>query len=311
MVRSQRIQPNMYFGRPGALTTIPWPRGDIDKPYDRQTFDFVTGTGQHMVSSAAAGSRAYSLAWNALHVDNFSLLEQYWNGSIGVGPWALIDPSATNLLLPNQASATNNFCDTTGWKTVGGAAADGTILSNSSTSFIHRTAATRSIRWQFTVGASTTPQLAPTAPYRNWFGIPVVPSLAYAWSLWARPDGVVDSSITMAAKIQWMDAAGATLSTSTGGDVVVAAAMTKLTVTAVTPAGAAYALPYLNATGSTITTTASIYADEFLFEQDSVFNTWAPGTGVRAVDILALTETSPFDARWRKGATMTVRELAV
>lgn len=310
MARSNRYWPSVYFGRPGALTTLPWPQGDIDKPYDRLTFDFVTGTGQHMISSAAAGSRPFTLTWNALHIDTFSMIEQYWNGALGVGPWAFVDPSATNLLLPNQASATNNFCDTTGWKTVGGAAADGTIFSNTTTSFIHRTGATRGIKWQFTVGAATTPQLTFTPPYRNWYGIPVVIGLPYAFSLWARPDGTVDSSITMAAKIQWMDATGATLSTSTGGDVVVGAALTKLSVTATAPANAAYAMPYLNATGSTITTGASIYADEFLFEQDSVFNPWAPGTGVRPVDILSLTDTTPFDARFRKSAALVVRELA-
>lgn len=309
-MRAERQVPSVYFGRPGSLVQVPWPRGDVEKPYSRQVFVFETGGGQNAVSILASGARAYQMHWNALHLDNFNLLAQYWSGGMGVGPWVLIDPSVPNLLLPNQSSASAAFGDTTGFKTVGGAAADGTILSNTSATFIHRTGSQRSIRWQFTVGAATTPQLTFNPPYRNWFGIPVVVGLPYAFSLWARPDGTVDSSITMAAKIQWMDSAGATLSTSTGGDIVVGAAMTKLSVTATAPANAAYAMPYLNSTGSTITTGASIYADEFLFEQDSAFNSWAPGTGCRAVEIIAFPDTVPFETRMRRAIDVTILELA-
>jgi len=310
VARSERQVPAVYFGRPGALIQLPWPLGDMEKPYGRKTFVFETGAGQSAVSTLSTGGRVYNLHWNALHLDNYSLLDQYWSGGMGIGPWAFIDPSIPNLLLPNQAGATSLYSDSTGLKTVGGALADGTILSNTSATFIHRTGAPRSVRWQFTTAASTTPQLTFTAPYRNWFGVPAMTGLPYAFSLWARPDGTVDSSITMAAKIQWMDATGATLSTSTGGDIVVGAAFTKLTVTATAPANTAYAMPYLNAIGSTITTGASIYADEFLFEQDSVFNNWAPGKGCRPVEIVSLADVVPFETRMRRAVDATLMELA-
>ena len=35
MVRDSRYWPNVYFGRPGALTTLPWPRGGVDRPYEK------------------------------------------------------------------------------------------------------------------------------------------------------------------------------------------------------------------------------------------------------------------------------------
>lgn len=309
MVRANRLVPSVYFGRPGALVTLPYPRGDIDRSYDRQVFDFLTGSGQHMISSCAEGSRPYTVSWNALHVDNFALIEQYWVGAMGTGPWAFIDPATTNMLMPNQASATNAMLDSTGWQTSTGAANMGTIISNTSSTFIHRSRATRSIRWQFTVAPATTPVLTVTPPYRNWFGIPVVIGLPYAFSGWVRADGVVDSSITMALKMRWLDSAGAQLSEATSGDIVVGTTFTQLSVIQTAPAGAAYVYPYLSTTGATITTGGSIYADEFLLEQDSVVNPWAPGTGVRPVEILALPETSPFDSRFRKGLGMTLREL--
>lgn len=315
MARAARIWPNVYFGRPGSLFTLPYPRGDISKPYDRLTFDFITGSGQHSVLSMAQGSRPYTMTWNSFHGDTFATLDQFWTGQMGVGPWVFIDPSANNLLLPNQASATNNLMDTTGFATSTGAANMGTLISNSSGTFIHRTAATRSLRWQFTVGAATSPQLNIGAPYRNWFGIPVAPNLGYNFSVWARPDGVVDASITMAAKVDWLDAAGSVLSTYSSGDIVMTG-WTKLHTSligpgAIAPSNAVYARPNLVATGATITTGASIYADELMFEQDLIANNWSPGTGVRAVEMLSLDDNVPFDVKWKKGIAMTLRELAV
>lgn len=308
MVRASRIWPNVYLGKPGALTTLPWPRGDMDRQYERLTADFVTNTGQHLVTMSPQGSRLYTLNWNSLHGDSYGLLSQYWSGMMGVGPWAFIDPSANNLLMPNQASATSNMNDATGVQTLTGSPQMGTVLSNSSASFIHRTGGTRSIQWQWPTAASGTPTLCFTPPYRNWFGIPVVVGLPYAWSIWAMPDGVVDTSVTCSARIQWLNAAGTQIQQDTSGDSVLTT-WGKLTVSVNAPVGAYYARPVLITNSATITTGASVYADEPLFEQDSVFNSWAPGTGCRPVEITGLTDPIPFDAKWRKGITLNLREL--
>jgi hypothetical protein len=183
-MRASRIWPNVYFGKPGALTTLPWPRGDLDRPYEKLTADFVTGSGQHMVSSLAQGSRPFTVNWQAMHSDSFAGIEQYWVGAMGAGPWVFIDPSVNNMLMPNQAAASNVLYDTTGFVTNTTAAGHGTLLSNTAAAFIHRTGATRSLRWQFPVTPLTNPQINITAPYRNWSGMPVVPGLPYVFSLW-------------------------------------------------------------------------------------------------------------------------------
>jgi hypothetical protein len=309
MARSERQVPSVYFGRPGALVTLPWPRGDLGKPYERLTSDFVTGTGQHAVQQGPLGSRSYAVNWNALHQDTYSLIEQYVTGNMGMGPWAFLDPSAPNLLLPNQASATNNTYDLAGLATSTGLASAGTLLSNTDATAIHRTGATRSIRWQFVSAASGSPTLVFGSPYRNWYGIPVFPGLSYAWSTWMKPDGIVDSAITMSARIQWLDAAGSQLSESTSGDFTPGTWL-RFSAIAAAPAGAAYARPVIVSTSATITTGASIYVYEPLFEQDSVANAWAPGTGVRAVEILSMAETVPFAARFRTSLALNLRELA-
>lgn len=303
MVRAERNQPTVYFGRPGYLLPMPWPRGDQDNPYDRAMFDFVTGSGQHSVSVLANGSRAYSLAWNALHMDTYKQVEQFWLGQMGQGPWVYIDPSRPNLLMNNQASATQQFNDTRNWMTfVGG------LTSNSDPTFVHRPGARRSLRWQFTGTIAATSILDMTWAFRNWWGIPIVPGLSYAFSSWVRPDNIIDSSITMSLRVRWVDATGAQVSETTSGDVVVTA-WTRLSVIGAPPVGAVYAQPRYVVNGTTVLANASIYVDEPLFEQDTVVNDWAPGTGVRPVEIMSLGDSVPFAARARTKATMVLREL--
>jgi hypothetical protein len=311
MARSGRQVPNVYFGRPGSLVTLPWPRGDQDSPYDRLTYDFVTGAGQHAVSSMVYGSRSFTVNWEALHVDNYALIEQYRIGVNGAGPWAYIDPSRPNLLMPNQSAAGGLTNDASQWKTLTGAANEGQLSANSDPTFIHRTRGTRSLRWLFNVSAATVPVLLFTTPYRNWPGIPAVADLPYSFASWMRADGIVDSSITAGIRLRWLTAAGAEISETSSGNLTVTGTWQRITATGTAPANTAYVEPRYVATGSSITTGASLYIDEPLLEQDSVVNDWAPGTGVRPVEIVGLPETVPFDVRMRTGLSLELRELAV
>lgn len=312
MVRADRNYPDVYFGRPGALQRLPYPRGDMDKSYDRSVFDFQTGSGEHQVSSLAGGSRQRTINWNALHVDNYAILERYWTGMAGVGPFVFIDPSDRNLLMPNQASATSSFYDARHWHTSTGAADMGTLLSNGAGGITqHSVYNTRSLRWYFNSSpVNASPLLILDAPYRNWAGYPVVPGLSYFFSAWARPDSVVDTSITMAAKIQWLDATGALVSEVSGGALVMSAGWVQHSVSGVAPAGAVYVRPVFLVTGATVTVNGSVYIDEPMLEQDTVLNTWAPGTGLRPVELLGLTDAVPFNARFRKAISLVLRELA-
>ena len=310
MPRAERQVPSVYFGRPGSYVTLPWPRGDLDKPNVRPSYDFVTGSGGHFVSFLSSTARTFAVNWNALHLDNYNLLDQYWSGANGSGPWAFVDPSMPNLLLPNQSSATNASYDTSGFATSTGAANMGTLLSNTNSAFFRRAGTQRSLRWQFPVAAAAAPQINLAAPYRNWYGIPAVAGLPYTFSVWGRPDSVVDTAITLSARMTWMDAAGATLSTATSGNINMNSGYVKLTATGTAPANTAYVAPILVADGATITTGASIYLDELMLEQDSVANTWAPGSGFRAVEILSLADVVPFETRMRRGCSMILQELA-
>lgn len=310
MARSGRQVPSVYFGRPGALVTLPWPRGDQSSGYERLTSDFVTGAGQHVVTSMVSGNRPFTLNWEALHVDNWELVEQYRIGAMGLGPWAYIDPSRPNLLMANQAAAGSLTYNADGWATVTGASNEGTLSANSNTTFIHRAGAPRSLRWLFSVSAATVPVLRFTVPYRSWYGIPAVAGLPYSFATWLRADGTVDSDITVGLRLKWMTSAGLEISESSNGNSSVTGTWVRQTVTGTAPANTAYVEPRYVVVGSSVTTGASLYLDEPLLEQDSVVNTWAPGTGVRPVEIIEAPETVPFDVRMRSGISMALREVA-
>lgn len=309
MPRSQRQVPNLYFGRPGKLVTLPWPQGGAERGADRQTYDFLTGSGLHQISRLAVASRAYQLTWNALHQDTFTLLEQHNLGANGPGPWAFIDPSAPNILPANVAAATGMTLDATDLYTDG--LTSGVPGSNSVSTFIRRTYGNRSIRWLFSDPVvATTPTLKVSSQFRNWAGIPVVPGLPYSFSSWMRVDGTIETSATVGMNLVWMDSAGATLSTSTGATVAVTSTWVQRSVIGTAPAGAAYVSPLWSLTGSTMVTGGAIYIDEPILEQDSVVNDWAPGTGIRPVEITTLPESVPFEARFRTNVQMGFRELS-
>lgn len=310
MARGQRQVPNLYFGRPGKLVTLPWPRGGIDRSPDRQTYDFMTGSGLHQLSRLAVASRAYTLNWEALHQDTYTLLEQHNLGANGPGPWALIDPSAPNILPLNVAAATGLTLDATDLVTKTVSDANGIVGSNSDANFIHRTTGNRSIRWLFPgPTVATEPVLLVQPQFRNWAAIPCLPGLSYAFSSWVRVDGTVETSATLAHKIDWLDATGTRILLSTGGDVAVTATWARRSCIAVAPAGAVYAMPRWVLDGPSMAAGGALYIDEPLFEQDTVVNDWAPGTGIRPVEITGMPETVPFEARFRTNVSMGLREL--
>lgn len=304
-----RIVPDIYFGRPGALETFPWPLGGMQRPYERQVADFLTGSGAHRVNKIVGGSRLFTLNWDNLRYDTYARLEAYVAGHMGTGPFVLLDPSAINLLTVNQSSATSERNSATGFTT--SATNHGTPGSNSSSTHIHRAGAPRSLRWEFTVAAATNPLLEVTTVYSGWHGVPVRVGDSYVFSAWVKPDGTVDGSIQVEAKIQWRNAAGATVGSEASGGVQTVTGWTRLVATAAAPVGAVYASCRLVAVGSTITTGASLYVDELQLEVGSAVTDWRPGTGVYPVSILAMGDAAPWASTWRTGPALVLREVVV
>ncbi len=308
-MRASRQVPKIYFGAPGKLQTLPWPKNGLDRVYERQTFDFLTGSGLHQVSSLTAGSRQFNISWDTLHVDTFTLLDQYRTGANGPGPWVLIDPSAPNLLPANVAAAGGVTATTAEWFTPTATAGQGAPATNKTTSYIHRAAGWTSMGWKFTSAPDAVAVLSARPQFRNWFGHPVMPGLSYVFSSWVTVDGTVETNATVSVRLGWLDSTGAQLSESAGTSTAVTG-WTQLSVIATAPAGAVYVEPRWRLDGTTMATGGSLYIDEPVLEQSSTLNAWAMGTGIRPVEILSLGEGVPFDVRWRTGTAMTLRELA-
>jgi hypothetical protein len=310
-MRSSRQVPTIYFGQPGkALQMLPWPSGGIDMPYERQTFDFLTGSGLHQVSSLSVGSRQYTINWDSMHLDTFSLLSQYRIGTNGPGPFCLFDPSAPNLLPANASAPTGVtslpnpefFLPTAG-------AGQGSLGQNVTAALIHRTSGWASLRWVFNSAPDAVCTLAVTPQFRNWFGHPVVSGLPYAFSSWVTVDGTIETNASVSVRLGWLDKTGAQLSESSG-TVTAVTGWTQLSVLATAPANAVYAVPRWVLDGTTMATGGALFIDENLWEQSQSVNTWAPGSGIRPVEIVGLNETVPFESRFRTNVQMTLRELA-
>jgi hypothetical protein len=232
----------------------------------------------------------------------------------GPAPFVFIDPSAPNLLPANIAASTGLLNNATGFLTfqTTNPGDNGTPGANSDPLFIHRVGGWRSIRWRFLVAPPAGDVIIGVLPgYRSWFGHPVVPTLPYSFSSWMRVDGTVETNATCSLRLRWLDAAGTLIGSEvTSTPVSVTSTWQRLSLTSTAPSNAAYLVPRWAATGSTLALNGIIYIDEPLLEQDSVVNAWAPGTGLRPVEIVGLPEVVPFAARFRTGTTLTLRELA-
>lgn len=263
----------IYFGRPGALVAIHDPRGNIRATRARPTGKFRTGDGGAALERRLHGVRQYTLGYESLTRADFHTLMQYDQGHMGIGPWALIDPGQINMLTVNQSSATSLTNDTDNFTVAG----SGWAVSSSATLYRR---GPRSLLMTATY-ADQTGALTLDSPYAGWSGIPVV-DRDHAFSFYART--AVDSAVSMAARMAYLDVNGATLSTTTGTVVVAGTgAWSQVLVSANADTGSAYCNLTVVASGASAG--ALLYLDEFQFEAASTPTSWTPGTGVFPVVI--------------------------
>lgn len=311
--RGYDTDPNIYFGLPGNLITLPWPQGGVVAPVDRSVFLFETGNGGYQSSTLLGTSRSYTLSWEALHQKTFDPLNAYWLGHRGAGPFCIIDPSRPNLLTPAQSSATGFSNSNLDWVlgplTTGkfqGALSQNLVAAN-----IHGTHSVASMVWTtFTAVTLDTPYciLSPSVPYHTWYGTPVVVGLPYTFALWAKA-AVVNPLVDV--QLVWLDITGAQISISHTGDTAfTAGTWYQPFITDVAPAGAVFVQPRVLMKSSSLTSpTAALYIDEPQLEQTDTVYYWAPGTGAYAVSIVGLSEAIPFDANMRLQPTLSLREI--
>jgi hypothetical protein len=275
------VSTTIYFGRPGGLITLHHPRGGVRATRERPIGQFRPGDGGYASERRLHGARKYVLGYESLSREDFHTILAYDQGHMGVGPWALLDPGQVNMLTVNQSSATSHLNETDNFSVAG----SGWAITSSAV-LVRR--GTRSLRMAATY-ADQTGTLSLTSPYAGWHGIPVA-DLDHTFSFYART--AVDSAISVAARIVYLDVNGATLSTTTGSTVVAGTgAWSQVSATANADSTAAYCNLSVIASGASAG--ALLYLDEFQFEAAAAATDWTPGTGVLPVVIEAL------DENWR------------
>src|SRR4051794_29763530 len=107
-----------YLGRPGALVQLPLPSRGTQVPFSGAgaTHRLLSGG---VVQDKFAVKRSWQLGWQMLTRDQVGVLNAFVYGTVGPGPYVLIDPEQRNLLSPNQSSGTDVTGDTTDFSTFG------------------------------------------------------------------------------------------------------------------------------------------------------------------------------------------------
>lgn len=218
---------------------------------------------------------------------------------------------------PNTLTLTDSVSNL--WTLRGSAAItgdyDGADNLSSSASAFHR--GPRSLRWDvFSDNAAAAAsgsvidslKILPASP--SWPGIPVVPGQAICLSFWrkANAGGPV---ATLTPRLQWLDAAGAVLSTTTGTPTAPSTSWLQQQVTGTPPVGATYVLCWVDATDSLASPvgTTVVWLDEFQLEFGAAPGTWRPGTGIYPLAVTGLTEEWPWRAElYRENAVLTLQE---
>jgi hypothetical protein len=293
----------IYFGRPGALQVLPEPKGGREITRLRRRSSFDLGSGGVRTATIVGGKRAYTLNWNALDYASFAYLESIDQGHQGPGPFVYLDPSRRNMLTANQSGATSETNDASNFTVAGTGGSLG-----SEAVIVKR--GPRSLKWTMAIGAPATATVSLDSPTVDFPGIPVA-IRSYAFQVQARAGGT-DSSVTLQAKLSWLDASGAPLSSALGNATACASgAWTPVLVAAVAPAGAAYCNATVVASGATVTAGAIVYLDELqLVEGTAPDASWTPGTGVPAVDVVSLSEKPPWGfTQYRSGPVLVLQEV--
>lgn len=211
------------------------------------------------------------------------LLRALVERAYGFGPYVMYDPGQVNLLTPNQSAGTDPRAATTGFT-----ASQGTIASTTST----YAGGQRALLWTMASVPSGTPHVELVWPHGQ-FGYPVLPSTEYTF--FSKVSG---SSATFSLRLDmvWTDAAGATLSTSSGAASSPVASITTYgdrTVTAISPSNAVYCRPRLVAVTTVASGTVGFDLAQF---QLGPATAWQVGLGLPLVSVPELSPVYQYSA---------------
>ncbi|MFJ1640810.1 hypothetical protein [Streptomyces sp. NPDC088256] len=213
----------MWIGRPGALREITDGASSFDRSPDLNVSEFRSLAGGVTTWAPPVRPRRLKVQWNAMQTGDVRHLDRLARRLDQLGPVAVVDPLAGNLLGGGQAAGLG---DLTRWAVTSASGSSDIILYGGGYGeYIPNTVSVEA------VPASNGPDLLWQHP--TWKGYPVTAGMVVTW--WAP--GLIAAGAALAQlRIEWYSAAGALLSTGTTNAPGVPMVRT-------VPANAAYARP--------------------------------------------------------------------
>lgn len=287
-----RVSPEIWFGRPGSLVSLPPPDPGVESARIRPKMIQDSGS-SHSVSTSSYGRRAWNYVFTGLPDDEYVILDSHESGVRGVGPWALLDPSYPNKAFPNQASGTDALADASGFSLPAGVTAE-TISSSTQYTANYK----RSLAWT----APATPAsglLHMKTPWPrlldDYWGYPVTPSTQVVAGIRARATQVDGARLVM----RFHDAAQSIIATTTPSYANLStSAFADFTVTATGGSTAAWVSLTFQINPSDVATATTVYLGGLqLLYGTGAITTWVPGNGVPMVSFSSFRANPPMYGR--------------
>lgn len=289
----ERISPEIWFGRPGSLVSLPPPDPGVSSTRVRPRVVQEAGSSRS-VSSVGYGRRTWHYTFTGLPEDDFWLIDSHESGLRGVGPWALLDPAYSNKAWPNQSGGSDALADTTGFSLPDGVTAE-TIASST----VFTANYLRSVAWSVPASPASG-LLHMTTPWprlsSGYWGYPITPSTQIVAGLRARAAQVDGARLVL----RFHDSTGAVIATTTPSYTNLStSAFADYTVTATGGSTAAWiSLVFqINPADVAVSTTVYTGALQVLYGTGAI-TTWIPGTGVPMVSFSSLRADPPMYGRF-------------
>jgi hypothetical protein len=220
----------VWIGYPNDIREIPNPRRGVKLVKDLNQATHSTLSGAVRTTGRRRTPRTWSAEWPWLAAEHAAFLHRLTSKLYGPGPFVVVDPSTTNYLSPHQS--------------VGRGRIDQWTISNGAVAAL----ATGELQWNRSADGTLT--------WRHpvWPGWPARPGWTVAFA---------HTAAGVATGLSFLDAAGAALSTVTGG---------AGSVSGTVPAGAQWVQPYLAATGA-----GSLIIPDACLDYRPIGSTWTDG----------------------------------
>lgn len=238
-----------YLGKPTlGLVALPHPLTGLTPTNDRVATTHAASSGGRTVDFAPRTRRTFALAWKAIDAVTYSVLEEFYTGSRGAGPFVLLDPGRRNHLTANQSGATSQTNDPTGFTV---AAGSGEAVSSSPGPVLR---GPRALRW--TLPGTVTSGVLALAPPFGLLGFPVPAGTPWTFSGQLSSAGIA-STVAVTPVLSWRRLDGSEVAATLGTPVnAVTGAFAAFSVSlAAPPAGALYVVPQLRVAAGALTTT--------------------------------------------------------